>query len=97
MNLEYFPHFMRANFPMVANESNKDLIKVGAQFKEYLSKLFKGKIDKLEPIWDIEIKTVIMNQVNNNHFTVKGYHPALFIHFDNFIKGEVIRLKENEQ
>ncbi len=86
MNIEHFPHFMRANFPMVANESNEDLMEVGTEFKKYLLEKFADKMDKLEPIWDIEPKTVIMSQVRKEPFKVNGYHPALFIHFNNFIE-----------
>ncbi len=86
MNIEYFPHFMRANYPMVANESNDMLIEVGTEFKKYLQEKFSDKMDKLEPIWDIDPKTIVMNQVNNNPFYMNGYHPAIFILFNEFIK-----------
>jgi hypothetical protein len=86
MNIEYFPHFMRSNFPIVANESNEALIEVGEGFKQYLLLKFAGNMDKLEPIWDIDPKTIVMSLVNKDPFRVNGYHPALFIHFNNFIE-----------
>lgn len=94
MDTQHFPHFIRANYPVIANESNEDLIEMGDEFKKYLEDKFKGDLDKLKPIWDIEPRTVIMNQVNRNPFTMNGYHPALLIHFSDFVtkmKNEAIQ------
>lgn len=86
MKTEYFPHFIRANYPMAKDLSNDDISEIGKGFKEYLEKKFEGQIEKLEPIWDIDPKTVVMAQVNKDPFRMNGYHPALFIHFENFCK-----------
>ncbi len=85
MNLEYFPQFVRFNYPRFATTiSNSDLQELGILFKQYLEEKFIGKEDKLSDIWDIEPKTVVMNQVNKNPLTVNGYHPALILHFHEF-------------
>ena len=86
MNTEFFPHFIRANYPSLGSESNETLIEAGEDFKKYLEEKFEGNLEKLEPIWDINPKTIIMNQVNNTPFLVNGYHPAFIIHFENFVK-----------
>jgi hypothetical protein len=77
---------MRSNFPPVADESNETLMEMGEAFKTYLEKIFYGKIEKLRAITDMEPQTVIYNQLSKPHFTVNGYHPALLIHFNDFVK-----------
>ena len=86
MNTQYFPNFIRANYPSVAEESNESLIEIGDLFKEYLQERFCDKMDKLQPIWDIDPKTVVMNQMSGNILFIKGYHSALFIHFEQFVE-----------
>jgi len=86
MNTEYFPHFIRANYPSLGSESNDTLIEAGEDFKIYLEGKFKDNVHKLDEIWNIDPKTVIMNQVNQTPFLVNGYHPALILHFENFVK-----------
>lgn len=86
MNLQHFPAFMRMNFPEVRDEDNASLMNIGVEFKKYLQDKFADKEDVLKEVWDIDPKTVVMNQVNKNPFTVKGYHPVLLIHFNEFIK-----------
>lgn len=85
MNLEYFPHFIRVNFPAFKNESNELLTELGVEFKAYLETKFEGEMAKLIPIWNIDARAVIMNQVNREPFTMKGYHPALILHFIQFM------------
>ncbi len=85
MNLEYFPHFIRKNYPALRNEQNELLLELGAEFKKYLEVVFKENMDKLAPIWNIDARDVIMNQVNKTPFMMNGYHSALIIHFGNFI------------
>ncbi len=86
MNTQYFPHFIRANYPVLKDETNELLIELGEAFKEYLTAEFKDKMDKLEPIWNIDARTIVMNQVNQTPFLIKGYHPALILHFEEFFK-----------
>lgn len=88
MNLNYFPHFIRKNFPETANESNEDLIEIGKMFKSYLQRKYAGKEDKLNEIWNIDPETVICNETKSLPFKTNGYHPALILHFHNFIKKE---------
>lgn len=85
MNTQYFPQFIRLNYPVLKYEDNELLIELGDAFKEYLQELFVDKQDKLDDIWNIDPKYVIMNKVNRKPFMVNGYHPAIFIHFDNFV------------
>ncbi len=85
MDTQYFPHFIRANYPLLKDETNELLIELGDEFKKYLEEKFANDMDKLKPIWDIEPKTVIMNQVNRSPFKINGYHPALLIHFSDFV------------
>jgi hypothetical protein len=67
--------------------SNEELAEVGKGFKEYLEEVFKGKEDKLEPIWNIDPQRIIPAQVNREPFRMNGYHPALLIHFSHFVKS----------
>jgi hypothetical protein len=88
MDTKYFPHFVRANFPNLSNESNESLIPIGNEFKKYLESKFVDKMDKLKDIWDIDPKTVILNQMNDP-FSINGYNPALLLHFTDFIKEQL--------
>jgi hypothetical protein len=83
MDLRYFPHFIRKNFPEVPG-TNEQFIEIGKEFKDYLIEIFKGKEDKLESIWDISPMNVIMNE--NHPLRVNGYDPVLLIHWDLFIQ-----------
>lgn len=85
MNLEYFKHFLRANYTEAASlMSAKEIEETGKLFKDYLKDKFKGKLEKLEPIWDINLTTVIPQF--GSPIRYNGYHPALIIHFEEFIK-----------
>ena len=86
MNTQYFPHFIRTHYPVLRSETNELLIELGNEFKKYLQEKFEGKMDRLEPVWDIEPKKIIMNQVNKVPFTIEGYHPAFIIHFGEFME-----------
>lgn len=86
MNTQYFPQFIRTHYPVLRNETNELLIELGDEFKKYLEEKYSEDMNKLEPIWDIEPKTIIMNQVNKTPFLMKGYHPGLIIHFEEFMK-----------
>ena len=78
MDLNYFPHFIRKNFPEVPG-TNEQFIEIGKEFKAYLSETYKGKEDKLEKIWDISPMNVIKN--DGLPFRVNGYEPALLVHW----------------
>ncbi len=86
MNTQHFPHFIRANYPEISNQSNATLIEIGDEFKKYLEEKFENKMDKLTEIWDIEPRTIIMSMVKNEPFKIKGYHAALILHFSEFVK-----------
>ena len=88
MNLEYFPQFFRYNYPDV-DADNESIVEIGVAFKKYLEDKFKDSMDKLEGISDIDPRTVIENQMSPTAFSVNGYHPALVIHFGNFVKEQI--------
>jgi len=83
MNLEFFPHFIRSIYPNI-DIKNKQIAIIGKEFKTYLENKFKDDKSKLEFIWNIEPLNVILNE--NHPFRMKGYHPALVLHFTNFIE-----------
>ena len=80
MDLIYFPHFIRTNFPSVIFKNSNDIKEIGEEFKKYLEEKFQ---DKLVDIWDINPQTVIMN--SEHPFFVNGYSPVLILHFTQFI------------
>lgn len=84
MNTEHFPYFCRANFSYLRNEPNDILIELGEHFKLYLEDIFVNSMDKLEPIWCINPTKVILQL--GNPMRENGYHPALLLHFSNFIE-----------
>lgn len=96
MNLEYFPHFLKSNYPSSSSFSDEEVAEIGVAFKQYLEDTFKSNPDKLEKIWKIDARDVIMHQVNKHPFMVNGYHPALILHFDKFIKQQIQIQETNE-
>lgn len=90
MNLEYFPHFIRKNYPCI-NITDEEINVIGKEFKQYLKDKFKGDLEKLDTIWNIDAKTIIMNEVSKNPFLINGYHPALIIHFGQFSRNVTTR------
>jgi hypothetical protein len=96
MDLQYFPHFIRKNFPY-SQISKKDMIKIGEDFKIYLLETFKGKEDLLEKIWDISPLSILRNSFNMDIFnpkTINGFNPMLLHHFNKFFEKTV---KEDEK
>lgn len=99
MDLNYFPHFIRRNYPDLARESNEVLIAFGEEFKKYLEEVFKDKMDKLEPIWDISPNSVVKKSMERDMLYMNGYHCALIIHVGEFadkMKKEAEQEQKNE-
>lgn len=100
MDLQYFPHFLRINYPELGKQiTDEEIAEIGTMFKKHLEGIFRNKMDKLEPIWNIDAKKIIMNQVEQKPFLINGYHPALIIHFGEFVekfKNEVEKEIEND-
>lgn len=94
MDLTYFPHFFRKNFPNIPI-SNEDCISIGKDFKAYLLETFKGKEDKLEEIWDISPMKVIMN--GDHPLKTNGYEPALVLHFTLFVEQMKKEIEEENK
>jgi hypothetical protein len=92
MDVQYFPHFIRKNFPE-APGTNEQLIEIGKEFKAYLEETFKGKEDKLVEIWNISPMKVIMN--SEHPLKVNGYDPVFVFHFTEFV--EKIKKELNEK
>jgi hypothetical protein len=87
MNVAYFPAFIRMSFQGegITTQSNALLITLGDEFKIYLKEKYKGDIKKLEDIWNIEPIAVVRRQMSDP-FAMKGYHPALLLHFCDFME-----------
>lgn len=83
MDLQYFPHFIRKNFPEVPG-TNEEFIEIGKEFKAYLEETFKGKEAKLVEIWDISPMKVIRD--DGKMFKVNGYDPVFVFHFTEFVE-----------
>ncbi len=83
MNLQYFPNFVRLNLKEVES-SNEELNEVGVEFKKYLEKIFEGKMEKLEEIWNIDPMNVIPKI--GHPFYTNGYNSVLVYHFTDFLK-----------
>jgi hypothetical protein len=98
MDTQYFPHFIRSNYKALDNEPNELLIELGDEFKKYLEDKFKNNIEKLNDIWNIDPKHIIMMQVNKAPFRINGYHPVLILHFEEFFKkgAEEARNEQNK-
>ena len=68
MDLQYFPHFIRKNYPEIADITNEEINEIGLQFKEYLKEIYKGEQDKLDKVWDISPMKVVMNAEHPLHY-----------------------------
>ena len=56
--------------------------------KKYLLGKFKHEESKLENFWDINPIRIIMNV--DHPLKVSGYEPALILHFQEFIKKQIL-------
>lgn len=83
MNLEYFPQFFKINYPKV-EATKEEITEIGIEFKKYLLETFKGKEYKLESIWNIDPRNVIMNL--HHPFRTNGYDSVLIVHFGLFVE-----------
>lgn len=83
MKTEFFPAFLKINYPEFEIE-NEDAIQIGNEFFKYLFEKFNGDESKLETICDIEPLKAILNR--EHPFKVNGYDPALVYHFSEFVK-----------
>lgn len=85
---EWFRFFIRKNYPKAAGFSNNILDELSEEFDKYL----RSKLN------EYQLKTIlpesIMDIIKNMDHPLKrnGFHPALFIHFDDFLKAKI---KEN--
>lgn len=86
MNTEFFPHFMRSNFPAF-EITNEDAIEIGESFKFYMTEKFKDEPDKLNTIWNIDPMNVIPNL--GHPFKTNGYDSVLVLHFTLFIEESI--------
>jgi hypothetical protein len=87
MNTEYFPDFIRINYPHL-EITDEQCIVIGEEFKKYLPEKFKHEESKLENFWDINPIRIIMNV--DHPLKVSGYEPALILHFQEFIKKQIL-------
>jgi hypothetical protein len=80
MEKELFRFFFRKNYKVEV--SNDDLDEIGKAFNKYLKeKCNPEALEKFMPKSSID---VMMNQ--EHPLKHNGFHPALLIHFDDFVK-----------
>lgn len=86
MDTQYFPHFLRKIFGRDIEISNEQAIELGNEFSHYITEKFsnENRLEKLEEICDISPITVLRREDKPQY--TRGYHPALIIHFTNFLK-----------
>ena len=95
MNLEHFHCFLSVTHPGAVAELTEEQIRLtGKAFKSYLQKIFEGNEKKLEEIWNIDPVNAMKNM--DHPFRTKGFHPALILHFDQFIKNELAKLDHTD-
>jgi hypothetical protein len=68
-------------------------MELGDEFKAYIAEKIKDP-EKLEEIWDISPITVLKRD-GRPPFTY-GYHPAMIIHFTNFISEMEQEIQNNK-
>ncbi len=82
MKLEYFPHFLKINYPS-SDFKESEARELGEAFKIYLEKTFEGKENVMKAIWDIHPIKIIAQR--HHPLKVNGYEPALVLHFKQFL------------
>lgn len=85
MDIESFPAFIRMNYVELRSYSNKALMDLGKEFKDYLHEVFKADMKKGEKIWDIRPATVVWRQMSDP-FCIKGYDPVFVFHYCEFVE-----------
>ena len=81
MSSSLFRFFIRKNYKEL-ELSNEDIDSIGIDFMEYLNTNLSNEIlERIMPKSEID---VIMN--TDNLLLESGFHPALVIHFMNFVK-----------
>ena len=83
MNPDYFPHFIRANYKNTGL-TNEEIMEVFPLFDQYLKEKMKDRPATYAKCSDISPLTVVQRM--DVPMMVNGYHPALILHFDNFVK-----------
>lgn len=86
MKTEFFPAFLKINYPEFQIE-NEDAIQIGNEFQKYLFDIFEGDKSKIEKICDIDPIRAILNR--DHPFKVNGYDASLIYHFGEFVKLSV--------
>lgn len=85
-----FRFFLRKNYPEVANISNDECDELGELFDIYLKETIKEEtFDKIYPKNELE---VVMNM--DHPLKQNGFHPALIIHFNNFVEKQMEKNKK---
>lgn len=84
MDLQYFPNFLVAIFPMAKQFSNQEIAEVGTGFKSYLEEKFPEPTVKQLEFMNISPATVICRLYHPIYH--KGYDPALVWHLTEFVR-----------
>lgn len=84
MDLQYFPNFLVAIFPMAKQFSKEDITEVGIEFKKYLQQKFPEPTAKQLEIMDITFRTIIPRFEHPLYH--RGYDPALVWHLTEFVR-----------
>jgi hypothetical protein len=77
-----FNFFLQTNYPKFSNEiSTDDKAYLKKSFLDYLNKLPEGLLEKIIPKSLLDVISNVDNPICTN-----GWHPALVLHFNQFIK-----------
>jgi hypothetical protein len=89
MQKDVFRYFIRINYPNLQTQiTNEDCDEIGKSFSDYLKDNLKEDV-----IIKIVPKDAIDFITNSEHpLKMNGFHPALLLHFYNFIK----KMKEEQ-
>jgi len=87
MKAEHFRLFLFRTHPVAAKSLTNELTDgIGKFFWAYLTEKLEGA-EKADEIMDIR-PHIVADRCFFDPFSIMGYHPALIIHFENFIQRE---------
>jgi len=88
---EWFRYFLRKNYPQVMGVvENEQCDEIGVEFDKYMKE--KCAEEVLEKIMPKDAMEVILQA--DHPLKMNGFHPALLLHFDEFVKKMQSEIEE---
>ena len=89
-----FRFFVRKNYPEAGNQmSNEELDEMAVAFDKYLDDTCKTEtLEKIKPKSEMDVVLNMDHPLRQN-----GFHPAIIIHFSDFVEIEKVKAEADEK